>query len=112
MVRVTDTYESFDFAEFIEGVKDRDYLEIIRYAEQEADRVDRMSRFVKGAVTARRRGSITYVSRIGAFLFWMRFGIRPDGASEQDFQSYRVVAERLVQKGQFKPEALDAFRTE
>jgi hypothetical protein len=85
------------------------YLEILRYAEQEANRVENHSFRVKGAVRQRELGSMDYVNRIGAFLFWMRYGKRPAGASEDDFQLYRIIAERLVAKGQFKATILDDF---
>ena len=85
------------------------YPEILRYAEQEANRVENRSYNVKGAIRQRNLGSMDYVNRIGEFLFWMRCGKRPAGASEDDFQLYRIVAEKLVTKGQFKPTVLEEF---
>lgn len=104
------SYNEYDFDKFIDHVKDMNYIEMLRYAEQEANRVEGRSFGVKGAVRARQQGSMDYVNRIGAFLFWLRHGKRPASASENVFQSYKVVAEQLVAKGQFKPTVLDEFR--
>jgi len=106
---VQTSYQPYDFNRFIETVKDMNYPEIIRHAELEANRIESRSYGVKGAIRARKLGSMDYVNRIGAFLFWLRSGIRPASASDDDFQLYRVVAEQLVAKGQFKPTILETF---
>lgn len=102
----------YDFRHLIDQVKDMNYLDILQYAEKEADRVESISYGKKGAVRAREQGSARYVDQIGAFLFWMKSGRRPAGATDEDFQFYRIVAEKLVEKKQFNPQVLEMFRQE
>lgn len=104
------SYDPYDFEAFINRIKDEDYHEIVKEAEREANIVEDSSYRVRGAVHRRQQGSMVYVDQIGAFLFWMHNGMRPAGASEEDFQLYRIVAEKLVEKGQFKPTVLEMFK--
>ena len=103
-------YNQYDFDLFLQTVRDMNYLEILQHAEMEANRAEKASTRVRGAVRARQQGSGQYVAKIGAFLFFMRHGQRPSSASDDEFQSYRPVVEALVAKDQFKPEILNLFR--
>ncbi|MDE2389079.1 MAG: hypothetical protein KGN35_08395 [Betaproteobacteria bacterium] len=86
-----------------------DYHGILREADAEIGRIERLSYGVNGALRHREMGSMEYASRIKAFLFYMRHGTQPGSISDIEFFSYRQVVEALVQKGQFKVEALDNF---
>jgi hypothetical protein len=102
-------YHRYDFKRFIDQVKDKDYPEIVKYAEAELGRVEHSSRGVRGAPRRRELGSLEYADKVGQFLFFMRRHIIPDDVDEFDRQLYRVVVEQLVNKGQLKPEVLDVF---
>jgi hypothetical protein len=104
---VTDRY---DFDAFLSRMAELDYLQILTTADAECASVERASFGKKGAVRQRELGSVKYASRIKAFLYFMRFGSRPGSATDSEFQSYRVVAEALVKKEQFKPSILDLFK--
>ena len=102
--------ESYDFHDFLARMAKLDYHEILRQAEAECQRVEKVSYGVRGAPRQRKFGSVQYASRIKAFLFFMRHHHRPGSASDSEFRSYRDVVKALVQKGEFKPEALYAFK--
>ena len=104
-------YKPYDFRSFIEEVKDKDYPDIIAYADHEAYRVEQLSYGVRGAVRARELGSTAYLSKIGEFLFYMRSGKKPAGVDEFDFQSYRCVVEKLIEKRQFSITTKDSLNT-
>jgi len=99
----------YDFDEFLKRMVNLDYLDILLQADAECGCVEQSSYRVRGAPRRRKMGSGEYAKRIKDFLFFMRYGIRPGGASDSEFQSYRPVVETLVQKGQMKPEALQVF---
>ena len=99
----------YDFHSFIQKIKDKDYFEIIKDAEEEVKFVESISYRKKGAVKAREMGSTNYDHKIKEFLFWMRHGVKPGSSSESDFQLYQIVAEKLVEKGQFKSSILEMF---
>ncbi len=101
--------QKYNFTEFLASMAKLDHDEILRRADAECDLVERRSYGRKGAVREREFGSSEYAEQIKAFLFFMRSGSRPYGASDEDFQNYRPVVEALVQKGQIKPETLSAF---
>lgn len=102
--------QQYDFRKFIESVKEMNFAQIIQYTEREIGRIENRSYNVKGAACQKQLGSLDYVNRVGEFLFWLRNGVKPLNASEEDFQLYRIVADRLVAKGQFKPTILDEFK--
>lgn len=82
---------------------------IIKKAEEEAYEADRKSYDIKGAVKNREMGSVRYSSQLGGLLFWLHYGTRPNGLSGGDFMSLRKICEKLVEKKQLKPEALNIF---
>jgi len=95
-------------AEFTEAVKEKDYPEIIRLAEQELREARNLP--WRGVDKGKRECIIAYGTFLRSFLFFMRgSGIRPSSLSDEDFQLLRPVCERLVQKGQFIPEIIDFF---
>jgi len=99
----------YKIEKFIEAVKDKDYIEILRLAEREVNYAERkMAPHVKGAVKARQEGG-RYVAVLKGFLFFMRYGIKPYGVSDTDFELFRPVCESLVQKKQFKPSIMNFF---
>jgi len=99
----------YDFADFIEHVKDKDFVDILETAERDCAATERASYVVKGARKARELGSTPYVKSLKDFLWFMRTQSKPIGASAYDFQLYKKVAEKLVSKGQWAPGALKLF---
>lgn len=64
---------------------------------------------VKGAVKKREMGAGDFVRKLEGLLFYLRYGKRPDGLLDEEFYSLRILAENLISKGRFKPEAIDIF---
>ncbi len=74
--------------------------------------VEKSSFKVKGAVGRRKMGSVGYAQRIKEFLYFMRYGQKPDGVSAEDFHKYHPVVKSLVDKDQLKPGILTMFAKE
>lgn len=55
---------SFDLHEFVDTVKDKDYLEIISVAQREVYLAEQCSFGVKGAVRNRDKGSTCYAANL------------------------------------------------
>lgn len=111
---------SFDNRKFIEAIQDEEYPEIIRLAQQEAIEADGLSFGQKPEVKDKPMEAQAWENRkwacqqyrefIGAFVFFIRSRIKPDGIDDSDFQLFRPVCENLVQKGQCRPEVMDYFK--
>ena len=81
-------------------------------AEREAMAVERAlspGRGRKGIEKQYKHRAIEYRELLGGFLFFLRYGIKPSGVSELDFQSFRPAIEKLVEKGQLKSTILSLF---
>jgi hypothetical protein len=97
-------------SQFIEVIKDKDYPEIIHSAHQELQEVKNLPWSGKGVDKAKRESITDYIGFLEGFLFFMNgSGIKPSSISNSDFQLLRPMCERLVQKGQFKPEVMTLF---
>jgi len=86
-----------------------DYPDIIKKARREGANLEKSSSNTKGCVERRKRGSLELSNKIGSFLFFMQNGIKPSGASDDEFNKYKVVVQALVDKNQMKTEALKMF---
>ena len=102
-------YRRFSFPDFIERIKDKSWFEIIRSAEKEADLAEHSSSRVKGAVNNRQMGSMIYAQELKEFIFFMRQGIKPFTVNELNWNLYRKVVDKLVEKGHFMPSIYDLF---
>jgi len=103
---------SYNIKEFVEAIKDEDYVEVIRQANLEVGEPERRSFGVKGAIRARQQGSVEYAAVLKGFLFFMQYGVKPAGVTDSHFQLFHPVCENLVQKGQLKPGILNFFEQE
>ena len=91
----------FNFTEFINAVKDKDKPDILRLTESEATEAEKISQ-IKGY-------GQNYVEAVREFLYFIRYGQKPDGLEEEYFQKFRTVCENLVAKKQLLPEVLKLF---
>lgn len=102
----------YDFSEFIERIKDRNYPDIISEAEAECYRAESGTSQVKGAVAKRAAGALDYASDLKGLLFFFRYGIKPAGLSDYKFQELKPICDNLVKKQQFKSTILDLFKAD
>ncbi len=99
-----------DFDEFCSGLGGLSYVDMIRAVEKADGEVQRASAGRRrGAPAARAAGADEFVARAGRLLFWLRHGVLPDGRTGKDLAIYRTLATRLVERGEFKPDALAPF---
>lgn len=96
-------------SQFIEAIKDKDYPEIIRLTQQEKREVENLPWSGKGVDKSKKESIKNYTMFLAGVLFFLQTRVRPLSLSDSDFQLLRPVCERLVQKGQFKPEVMTLF---
>jgi hypothetical protein len=89
---------SFDIQEFISSVEDKDYLDIIFMADQEATRAERLLHHPKWAAAARENGAHNYATILEEFIFYLRYGIKPYGLNHHVFTLFRSVCKKLLEK--------------
>ena len=102
----------YDFQAFLDSISDLDYLGMIKEAECEAMAVDHAlspGRGRKGIDKQHKYEAAKYREIQGRFLFFLRYGIKPSGITDEDFQSFRPVIEKLVEKGQLKSTILSLW---
>jgi len=94
------SYE-LNFLEFIGAVKNRDKPDILRLAESEALEAEKISE-IKGY-------GQDYAEMVSDFIYFLRYGQKPDGIDEEHFQMFHSVCENLIAKKQLLPEVLKLF---
>lgn len=99
----------YDIQTFIRRNEDKDLLEMIDAANREVIAAEAGSVGVKGAIAKREAGSLKYAGDLKELLFFLRNGIKPFGAGDSLFCSFKPLCEKLVNKNQFKPEILALF---
>jgi hypothetical protein len=100
---------SYNIDEFIERIKDMDWHDMVPEVCREGEQARRRSEKGKAAAEAVRQGSLKYAALLGGFAFFLQNSSKPAGLTDAEFQLFRPVCEKLVQKGQLKPEALELF---
>lgn len=106
MTKPTPNYRRFDFDKFIASVIDLGFIEMFHAFDRECARVE-ASMSGRGGPQARADGGGQYVARLKRVLFWFHHGALAD--SGQEAITCHRIAEKLVEKGQLKPEALHIF---
>lgn len=98
------------FDEFCATLGDLSYLDLIRAVEQaDAEAARAIAGRRRGAPAARAAGAQAFMGRAGRLLFWLRFKTLPGGHTPADLNIYRVLAVRLVDQGELRPEVLVQF---
>lgn len=100
---------SYSINELLEQIKDMDWPAMRDAVSKEGREAERRSEKGIGADEAVRRGSREYARILRGLAFFLQGGGKPAGVSDSEFQLFRPVCERLVEKGQFKPETLELF---
>ena len=98
----------WDFDAFLEMAKTLRVVELNKYAADEAYRAENAGRG-QGGARNREFGSAEYAIRMREFCNCLRTGQRPQGVGPLHFARYRPVVAALVERGDFLPNALEAF---
>lgn len=103
----------YNFAEFVNGLVGMDFHEAWRIANQEGRQAEReaIAGHRRGRKRERNYGAEEYNRQMGGLLFYVHSGVKANGLTSAEFALLRPLAEAWVQRGQFKPEALNAFGT-
>jgi hypothetical protein len=106
--------EQYNFREFLDSISDLSHPEMILEVEREKRAVDQVlfpGRGVKGIDKQYRDQALKYRELLGGFQFFLGQGNKPTGISDWDFQSFRPVTEKLIEKGWLQAEVLSLFET-
>jgi len=91
-----------DFVVFIETVKSGGYYQILYAAEQEATGTERfLYRNRRDNPPADLENARSYLSRLKAFVFFLRYGIKLSKVSPGDAELFHIVCEELLEREHF-----------
>ena len=94
-----DLYERrFNIDSFIEKCKEKDWIDIVIFAEKEYNNSMNELKNVDPYVNEMR---IRYNRFVHEFLFYIRNGMKPLGSSDEEFRKMQIVADKLIEKGQW-----------
>lgn len=88
--------QSCNMKEFIEAIKDKDYLEAIYLADKEATEAERLKYRSRKSPAANTTGCPNYADSLKGFIYFMRHGIRRRGLDDQEFEDLRSIREALM----------------
>ncbi len=93
--------DSCSFEEFIENVQADDLMELMYLTEKEATEAERRLFRPRVSPLCKEKCGIHYAETLKNFLFYMRYGIRPAGISDEIFKAYRRACDGLGYPGVF-----------
>ncbi|MGV3704527.1 MAG: hypothetical protein ACO1NU_04030 [Arcticibacter sp.] len=98
----------YDINDFILKYQDADFLTLIVEVTKEVQHLD--ARYMRLKRNEYDEGLGYYRDHVGDFLFYLNSGMVPAGIKLTGLQKFLPIIENLVNKGQFKPEALNVFK--
>ncbi len=98
--------EFFKRDQFIQALMEKDYLEILRLAELEVDGAERL---IRPANKLRAKAAADYSAFLKAFLFFMRYGIKPGEILDKTFNYSVHYANSLFKKSSLSQKSLMFF---
>jgi predicted nucleotidyltransferase component of viral defense system len=88
------TYCRQKLLRFIQAIQDKDYLDIIHFADQEATKAERDLYRRKGESTEPKE----YAEMLKDLIFYIRYGVKPQNIGNAEFQLFRSVCEDLAKR--------------
>lgn len=88
--------KSCDIKEFIEAIKDKDYLEAIYLADKEATEAERMKFRSRAATGAKNKGCPRYADKLKGFINFLRYGVRNHLLEGHDLKALQSIRESLL----------------
>jgi hypothetical protein len=82
---------TFDFEQFADTVKEKDFFDVIYLAEQEAIKAWRISNKKKLQNGFDSDICRSYQSKLKGLINYMRYGVKPNGLNEQDSQLFNFL---------------------
>jgi microsomal dipeptidase-like Zn-dependent dipeptidase len=101
--------ESYSMRQFVEAVKEMDYLDMVYCAVQEATEAERIAYRAKGGRVSSEEESRKYADRLKCFIRFMQYGVRSSGLSYSDFELFRSLCEEYVKRTQIEARCHSAF---
>jgi len=90
---------SCDLKQFIEAMKDKDYFDIIYFADKEATEAERISYQNRKSASVTQKDCRAYVHLLKGFIVFMRHGIKAIGVSDRDLQLFSSIPGNFARKG-------------
>jgi hypothetical protein len=90
--------QSCDIKEFIEAIKDKDYLEAIYLADKEATEAERLNFRSRTATAAKNEDSPCYADKLKGFINFMRYGVKNHLLEGHDLKALQSIRESLLAK--------------
>lgn len=87
--------QSCDFDEFIERLRDRDYLEVIYLADKEATEAERLKYRSRAGRTICSEACVAYADALKGFIRYMRYGVKSPSVEDslhEGLQAFREAA--------------------
>jgi hypothetical protein len=89
---------SFDLKQFVEAVQDKDYFDIICFADREATEAERVSYQKRKSAGLNQKDCREYVSLLKGLILFMRHGIKAFGVSDTNLELFSTISENLAQR--------------
>ena len=89
---------SCDIKQFLSSLKDMDYSDILCSVEKEATDAERLFYRRKRGGASGDDDSSQYARLLKSFLFFLRYGVKPAGLNEGDYQLFQSVGKDLIQR--------------
>jgi hypothetical protein len=89
---------SFDLNQFIEAVRDKDYFDIIYFADREATEAERVSYRKRKSAALNQKDCKAYVNLLKGLILFMRHGIKAFGVSDTDLALFSTISRNRFQR--------------
>lgn len=99
----------FKIDDFIREAKTKAWLELIEHCEKQLNWLDKISFSKKSPYKEREYEILKYRDFIGEYLFFLRYGIKPGGMKDADFQRTKEITVELVNKKNLKEDVLKVY---
>ena len=83
-----------DIREFIEGLENKDFFEMIYLMDKEATEVERLLFNPKSDLHEKMICGTEYANNLKNFIFYLRYGAKPRGLKEKDLNLFNSVCEK------------------
>jgi hypothetical protein len=104
--------KSCDFDEFLERVRDRDYLEVIYLADKEATEAERLKYRSKARKFVPPKACTGYVDTLKGFIRFMRYGVESPSMENSLRKGLQAFREAALENYMEKAETMEAGGSE